>query len=310
MARGPLPLNGNKLDSMLGEPDAIASRLFCQLHQALASLLAQGDRFGLSVSRDCPPSIPLYRGKDSQRILYISPVALQLGKQGSVPPLEIARAIAECFGTPRPPGTDSRALALDWILTVMPPGKLYLELTDPSIAAWLQRSIQGEVQQDPFPPLHPSSPRQSLDLFPIQYAHARCCSLLRMADREGWITLEPLAPPQVGAVIAPDPIPWLDAQAHLKPHHPTERTLISQAIATVDALSIRATSSPIPSPVTLGVRLSQDFLTFHAQCQIGGIGQSEDPDLAKARLGLVALTRKLLKRLLERELGSLAPLEL
>ena len=287
---------------MMVEPLAIAPQLLAQLQQAIPSPLAW------------PQSIPLYRAKDPQRILYISPVALQLAKQGSMPPLEIAQAIAEGFSDSRPPTLSFPIGVPHWSLSVVPPGKLYLELTDPGIAIWLQRALQwdfqGDFQLDPAPHPGPLPPSGSPDLFPIQYAHARCCALLRLAHREGLITLETPAHPGIGSVTAPDPIPWLESPTHLKPHHPAERALISQAIATVDALSSPLSPPQITSRYSVATLLSQDFLTFYAQCQIWGSVQSQDPDLAQARLGLISLTQKLLKRLLEKDLSSFAPLEL
>ncbi|MCT7988225.1 DALR anticodon-binding domain-containing protein [Laspinema sp. D6] len=292
------------------EPLAIAPQLLAQLQQAITSRLASGDRSGASVPPPVPPSIPLYRAKDTQRIVYISPVALQLAKQGSMPPMEIAQAIAEGFPDSRPPNLAFPIRSHHWSLSVIPPGKLYLELTDPGIAIWLQQAIAWDLQPDATPDPGPLRPAESLDLFPIQYAHARCCALLRLAQREGLITLETPAHPGIASVTAPNLIPWLESPTHLKTHHPAERALISRAIATLDAFSSPVSSSQITSRFAVATLLSQDFLTFYAQCQILGSVPSQDPDLAQARLGLISLTQKLLKRLLEKELSSFAPLEL
>ncbi|AFY83729.1 DALR anticodon-binding domain-containing protein [Oscillatoria acuminata] len=292
------------------EPLAIASQLLAQLQQAIPSPLASGDRSGRSGPSTWPQSIPLYRGKDTQRILYISPVALQLAKQESMPPMEIAQAIAEGFPDSRPPEFALPLGAKHWSLSVVPPGKLYLELTDPGIAIWLQRAITWDLPPDPTPDPRPFPPSGELDLFPIQYAHARCCALLRLAHREGLITLQTPTHPSQEQLTAPDRIPWLESPTHLKPHHPAERALISQAIATVDALSSPVSLPQMPSRFPVATLLSQDFLTFYAQCQIWGSVKSQDPDLAQARLGLIFLTQKLLKRLLEKELSSVAPQEL
>ncbi|MBO0351584.1 hypothetical protein J0895_21365 [Phormidium pseudopriestleyi FRX01] len=295
---------------MMVEPLAIAPILLAQLQQAILSSLAPGDRSGGSGPLTWPQSIPLYRAKDSQRILYISPVALQLAKQGFMPLMEIALAIAQGFRDSRPPDLAFPIAANHWILSVIPPGKLYLELTDPGMAIWLQRAIPWDFQLDPTPDPGPLPPSRFPDLFPIQYAHARCCALLRLAHREGLITLETPAHPGIGYLIAPDPIPWLDSPTHIKPHHPAERALISRAIATVDALSSPVSPTQITSRLSVATLLSQDFLTFYAQCQIWGSVQSQDLDLAQTRLGLIFLVQKLLKCLLEKDLSSFAPLEL
>ncbi|MCT7957431.1 DALR anticodon-binding domain-containing protein [Laspinema palackyanum] len=280
------------------EPLAIAPQLLARLQQAIPSPLTR------------PQSIPLYRAKDSQRILYISPVALQLAKQGSMPLMEITQAIAQGFSDSRPLNLAFPIRANHWILSVVPPGKLYLELTDPGIAIWLQQALLWDFQPDPTPDPGPLPPSGSADLFPIQYAHARCCALLQLAHREGLITLKTPAHPGMGSVTAPDPLPWLESPTHLKPHHPAERALISRAIATVDALSFPLSPTQMTSRFSVATLLSQDFLTFYAQCQILGSVQSQDPDLAQGRLGLIFITQKLLKRLLEKDLSSWAPWEL
>ncbi len=298
------------------KPLAIAPVLLAQLQGAVTSLLEQGELLKLCFPAQSAPPIPLYRAKDNQHIIYISPVALQLAKQGSKPPLEIATAIANCFRDSRPPDSALTFEVNDWILRVVPPGKLYLQLTDPGIATWLQKSVAWDLSPALTP--EPRTPFTSPDLFSIQYAHARCCALLRLAHRDGLITQQTVvnlatpgaSDPSIASVIAPDSIPWLDSQSQLKPCHPAERALISQAIATVDALSSTFPLSQLTSPVSRASLLSQDFLTFHAQCQIWGALRSLDPELGQARLGLVALSQKLLKHLLERELGSFAPVEL
>ncbi len=292
------------------EPLAIASVLLVQLQQAIPSQFTPGDRGVHSSPLTWPPSIPLYRSKDTQRILYISPVALQLAKQESMPPMEIAQAIAEGFANSRPPDLAFPLGANLWNVSVIPPGKLYLELTDPGIAIWLQQAIAADLESDPTPDAEPLHPAESLDLFPLQYAHARCCSLLRLAHREGLMIRETPAPPHIPSVTAPASIAWLESPTHLKPHHPTERALISRAIATLDAISYPISISQLSSRFAIATLLSQDFLTFHGQCQVFGSLPSQDLDLVQARLGLIYLTQKLLKRLLEKDFNSFAPLEL
>jgi arginyl-tRNA synthetase len=83
--------------------------------------------------------------------------------------------------------------------------------------------------------------------------------------------------------------------------------LIQQLCEALDYLATATTSSQQGLKVTL--RLSQAFQRFHAASRIWGLEQQEQP-LAQVRLGLVLLTRKVLRSLIEARLGWKAPSEL
>ena len=62
-------------------------------------------------------------------------------------------------------------------------------------------------------------------LFAIQYAHARCCSLVLLAHREGLIKLrEPLSDVSLAFrnVVSRQQIPWLNCDEKLRLNHPDE----------------------------------------------------------------------------------------
>ncbi len=175
-------------------------------------------------------------------------------------------------------------------------------------------------------PTHPSqtqefqdflrrSPNMRPNLFKVQYAHARCCSLLRLAHRSGLITLnDPEFTTSNWQFIAPNPIPWLDLNSlqscgesmRLRCIHPAERGLIDQLLDSGDRIG----QLDVERGFKQAFALSLAFDNFYRSCRIWGEVKTETPQLAQARLGLVGVTQKLLRSLLEDQLGVLAPLEL
>lgn len=260
--------------------------------------------------------IPLHRAKNDNRVLYVSGIALQLSGTMKIPPLEIATALSSkiivnvanlACGAESSPGAP---VSQDFTVQVVPPGWIHLELTEPKLAAWLQCLAQGELKGQGDKGTPSSSPSR---LFAVQYAHARCCSLVRLAHGEGLIMLkEPELEntPTVFFAVAPNPIPWLNCDQKLRFCHPAEHALIAQLVGLLDELYY-----PCPSHHTVdwekaALNLSQAFQNFYSCCRIWGEVKTQSLHLAQARLGLVIVTQAVLRLLLQDMLGVWAPLEL
>jgi arginyl-tRNA synthetase len=271
-------------------------------------------------------AIPLHRPKDPARILYISALPLSMAKICHRPATDIATELATYLSakTGQPP---LHVGELEIAVAAVSPGWLHFQLTETGKANWLQFLTQlpascrtpnrvsidrfgnGAVGQASRLPLQESQPQAPFDpacLFPVQYAGARCCSLLRLAHRDGLLAL---AQPH-WLVIAPAPFPWLDTEAHpgtgaitLRLAHPAERRLISQLVAALDASETPADCLKFATAV------SQAFENFYSACRIWGEVKTESPKLAQARLGLIVATLSVLRLLLYR-LGVPAPDEL
>lgn len=259
--------------------------------------------------------ISLYQAKDCSRFLYISPIAFHLSKVKKIPALEIANAIAlllesqleYCCRQPT-----SANLLQNCTLEVVAPGWIHIELTQPMLAAWLQHLVfyppQLQNCREEYCHLTQTG---NYRLFAAQYAHARCCSLLQMAQREKLITLKEL-PETSSAVflpIAPSPIPWLNDQK-LRYFHPAERALISQLLTTLDDFYFPGTSRQLKIWEKAALNLSQIFQTFYSCCRIWGEVKMQTLELSQARLGLVMATQISLRLLLQDKLGVPAPVEL
>ncbi len=270
----------------------------------LSCLQSAIDRTNLPESTLKPDEIPLNRSKDSLGVVYISAIALKLAKMWQQTPQAISTQLAEtlqplCNG--------------DFAIAVAPSGVIQFELTDRALALWLQRLAQTAL---PVPESRIISSMVSVDrLFPIQYSHARCCSLLRMANCDLLIAIgnpNPATAPKIWSLTTPNPIPWLDNEK-LQLVHPAECNLVSQLLTVLDSLAPVIEKYNPQKPINylkLANSLSEAFQTFYSQCRIWGEVKIQTPKLAQARLGLILATQSLLRFILEELLNAIAPLEL
>ncbi len=244
--------------------------------------------------------IPLYQGGYNQKILYISGVAMRISKSQNSPVMEVAGAIAGYLAQ----NSDSL-----FRVKVTPPGEIHIELIDSTLATWLQSLIvatkTGHLVNNFVDDQLPTS-LNSLKIFTIQYAHARCYSLLRLGHQEGIIKLDRT---DIKSFICTNPISWLNDDQKLRLNHPAETFLIHQLVKAVDDLVCADSSSSI-NWEKVGENLSQAFEKFWCNCRIWGEVKINSPELAQARLGLLIATQLVLRSVLEDKLGVFAPLEL
>jgi hypothetical protein len=287
-----------------------------------------------------PPKSPLKRGTWTK----FSPHPSRSPLKGERSKDEAFYSTGDWGGTPALPTCPSQ-VCLDFSIEVVSPGWIQFRLSDRSLANWLQQLIQispllsnyendsllelqrkGEPgdretkvknrdsQELEITPQGQLSERSKTahTLFQVQYAHARCCSLLRLAHREGLIELSNLECKTSSWQWAkPNLIPWMfddpESQSRrLRLGHPAERGLMAQLLEGTDRIS----SLTPASALKLAQSLSTAFETFYSACRIWGEVKTETPQLAQARLGLVGVTQKLLRSLLEDQLDVTAPPEL
>lgn len=244
--------------------------------------------------------IPLNRVKDKRRILYSSAIALRLGSIQNVPAAEIAQAIAYNY-------RQLESSQLDFTVQVVSSGLIYWEFTESKLAVWLQNICSSPF----FPHTTSCSPHPLChSLFSIQYAHARCCSLLQMAAREELITLKQTnsASSPVWLIAVPNPLPWLNCEQKLCLSHPAEQSLIHCLLGIFDDLY--CSTKQLVNWHKTALNLSQAFQTFYNCCQIWGEVKRNHLPLCQARLGLVLITQSVLRSLLQDILTIAAPLEL
>jgi hypothetical protein len=209
-----------------------------------------------------------------------------------------------------------------------PTGYLEFRIDDWAIAQWitgLTQPIASLFAFSTLPSLRPAPPHHTAKsaeqtLFPVQHAHARCCSLLRLAAlRQPENRLNLLEPPlEQWEWAQANPAFWLTSTQVLRMNATSERQLISQCLTVLDELPWQADrafshihSLPLPPSqiTTLAKDLADAFHAMHQQCQIWGALQNAGSDRVAAHLGLILVTQKLLYGLLT-GLGVMAPEEL
>ena len=126
-----------------------------------------------------------------------------------------------------------------------------------------------------------------------QYAHARCLSVLYSASRGGLIALHPSEKCQYWQWCEPTVIHWLKA-SQWRLQHPAETALIAEIIDLCDRETIQTARNWEKQALNLG----QKILACDRACRIWG----QPLDLARARLGLIAVAQRLLGWLLQEKL--------
>ena len=257
--------------------------------------------------------IPMKQVKDCGRVTYKSAIALKLFPALQQPAIYIATQLAEyCREIVSLQGKKN---VVDFEVEVISSGIIYLKLTDLSIANWLSYliSIPLQSKKQKFQVNFDHQSAETTNLIPIQYTHARCCSLLRMGERDNLIALSATTPEnhsQFCFILSPKPIPWQKSNGKLQFLHHAEYELIAKIASTLDYIyCVSSTKKPI-NWEKVAHSLNTAFQTFYCQCRIWGKVKVETPNLAQARLALVLVTQALLKFLLEKRLGTKAPLEL
>ncbi|MCP2732194.1 DALR anticodon-binding domain-containing protein [Limnofasciculus baicalensis] len=251
-----------------------------------------------------PKTISIHRLLHRNSVIYRSAIALKLSPLWQLPPDDIAHQLTAALLT-MPQDT----IAIDFMVEVVSPGWIDFQLGDRSLATVLQQLIEI--------PLSPSTPGNCLfskdyNLFPIQYTHARCSSLLRLggsgtADAVSGGGEEGSREWNSGCRIGGVEKFFPDREGErLGFVHLAEWDLIFQILDLLDVMS----DSDQRSLVKRGFALCHAFDAFHRSCRIWGEVKIHQPQLTKARLGLVKVTQILLRSLLEDCFGVPALLEL
>jgi arginyl-tRNA synthetase len=237
-------------------------------------------------------------------IIYACPLGLSLATNLQQSPSKIMQQIGYLLTTK----ADNDLKQGQLLTEIVPLGWLNFYLDAKLIADWLGRSLfwsQTNIIDD-----QQSSNREiyTLDktppqLFPAQYIHARCCSLLRLAARENLITLVA----NLEQIQQPQSISWLDPKHNLWLTEIAEHNLLEQLLLISDSW---LENTNICRWSKLALSLSQNTAIFLADCRWLGEVKQQYPQKAIARLGLIALVKFWLEKILVEKLKVAAPKEL
>jgi hypothetical protein len=277
---------------------------------------------------------------------YVSTIAHQLAPKSSLNPVEICQNL----DTQMPAqSTISGSSGLELYCWYNEAGYIYFQLTPVAILTWLNYihdlpPIAKLSSLEDLPLADDNSPsiavgernaqvrrsNRSIDL--AIYAHARCCSLLKLANAEKLVTI-------TGNWRMTQPECLLNvSQLHNRPtavpkclfEHPAENRLIHALMEVLDGIygdNWQLASLPTepneqirseafnghrksPNWTKLTINLAQSWLEFYRYCQIFGDLQRQNPRLAIARCVLTAISRRYLQVLLDHYLGTKALSEL
>lgn len=243
-------------------------------------------------------------------IVYSSSLALLLASQVHQSPDIIAGELVDLLIFQTNNGNSQPELILK--VKVEKSGWINFGLEPRAIADWLQKSLiwlpKKTTSQANLTQLA-SSPNPVPNLFPAQYVHARCCSLLCLGARENLILLQAQdSNTQVTmALSCAESISWLNQQQQLWLQTPAELDLLRCLLLTTDFYAISAQNTDWSKLI---LNLSQTTTVFWAECNFLGKVRQENLELAIARLGLIALTQAWLKIILVEKLNLVAPLGL
>ena len=178
-------------------------------------------------------------------------------------------------------------------------GWINFQLNARFLGLWLEKLLSPERSLSLDTTTNVSS-QTSDNLFPAQYIHARCCSLLRLAARENLVSLSQ-------TLHIEQKISWLDRLGSMWCDEPAEIILLQQLLKIADSWVEGASDRQW---FTLALGLSQTTAVFLAECRFLGEVKQRCPQKAIARLGLISLVQIWLRKILIEKLNIAAPQEL
>ncbi len=241
---------------------------------------------------------------------YVSTIAHQLAAKSALTPLEICQNLDISIPTPI---VVEKSVQIELNCWYNEASYIYFQLAPKSIEIWLNYIHDLPIER--LGETGTSAGTGSLDL--AIYAHARCCSRLKLAAAEKLV--------RVTADWLLDGAP---VKNRLRPasnyifEHPAEHQLIQTLMAVLEVIysdnwqlkcsQVETFNGHRRSPnwTKLTIDLAQSWLEFDRRCQILGEIKHQNPQLAIARCGLTAISRRYLQVLLEDYLSVGAVVEL
>jgi hypothetical protein len=257
---------------------------------------------------------------------YVSTIAHKLAAKLSITPIEICQNVDPVISALTAAKTlNEGSCQLELSGWYNEASYIYFQLTPKSIAIWL-----NYIHDLPIDLLDQDGDQHSVESIDLAiYAHARCCSFLKLANAEKIVTIDTnlqVSTPSWLIDLAA-PANQLTTEPSLLFEHPAEQRLIQTLMAVLDVIygdyeHLTARQSTVvvqmppqaiedrqksPNWPKLTIELAQSWLEFNRYCQIFGDLKHQNPRLAIARCGLTAISRRYLQLLIENYLGVKAP---
>jgi hypothetical protein len=251
--------------------------------------------------------IPIHRSNVVQ-YQYVSQIAHVLAAKIGSTPMAICQSLQLIPAT----ANVSHHNHLELRIWCSDTGQIYFQLTPSSLLIWLDYIHKLQINVDRVANAPTMTHRNSSAQSPVSvaiYAHARCCARLRLACTEKIISID-----ELWQLTTPN---WSICDRDRSQNCPTtDRSFIFELPAEnrliqvlMDVLDGIYSERP-QNWAKLSFRLAERWLEFERDCQIFGDTKRQNPQLAIARCGLTAISRRYLQVLLEEYLGVLAPVEL
>jgi hypothetical protein len=277
---------------------------------------------------------------------YVSTIAHQLAPKSLLNPAEICQSLHPPIPVQSP---IDRSACLELYYWYDEASYIYFQLTPTAISTWLNYihylpivPSAATLETLPLADCNSQSTdvrnrnaaartsNSSIDL--AIYAHARCCSLLKLAEAEKLVTItgnwQITTPDCLLNVFQLNNRPTAASKCIFE--HPVENRLIHALMEVLDGIygdnwqleSLQSESNgqissksfnghkKSPNWTKLTIDLAQSWLEFYRHCQIFGDVKHQNSRLAIARCVLTAISRRYLQVLLENNLGMKAILEL
>ena len=251
--------------------------------------------------------------------VYRCAIAFPLANYCGIKPLEMAQELVSFF--PKVELNQVTKSHLKVMIKVMPPGWIDFKIKHDFLGIWLQQLIL-KLEYNHSDRIEDRTCYKNLqflaekpNLFPINYYYARCCSLLKLGEREKLIELDNHNFSSLSWQISkPNPILWFDFSETFLLTHPQELNLLHSILLILDqfdGLDEREImhGSPKIEPteakiwLNYALDLSEAFEQFVIACRFCGEVKYQNPQLAVARLGLIAVVKWCLYKLLRGKLN-------
>ncbi len=236
----------------------------------------------------------LQDNSDFPSLVYCCAIAFPVANLCGLPSLQVAQELVSLL----PINTQESAAeyTLQFTVRVIKNGLIEFVLSDRSIGLWLELGIRrwGDGEMGRWG-AGGDGEIGDYNLFPVQYVHDRCCSLLRLGEREGLINLiDGDFQTDTWQIVNPNPFKYYcDANIGYF-YESAELNLLRRISVIIDYISDR--NSPDPKTgIQLALNLSDACLNFTAACRIFGSVAQNQRDLAIARLGLIVIVQRCLQ---------------